>query len=95
MVGEMETTQLQLLGQIKTLRAVEFQSAYKTLLPTTEEENRVEKLRRMMSGEVQGLSDGELEVFLTKFGFLLDSWLDEYEQKAFDGQTLREVLREG
>jgi hypothetical protein len=95
MVGEMETTQLQPLGQIKTIGAIEFQNAYQTLLPTAEEENRIEKLRRMMSGEVQELSDGELEVFLTKFSFLLDSWLDEYEQAVFDGKTLRKVLREG
>jgi hypothetical protein len=86
----MRTSQLQLLGTEPVLA-----EAGERFLSTAEEESRVEKLRQIMGRDLEGLSDAELEVFMTEFGFLLDSWLDEYEQTAFAGKTLKQLLREG
>lgn len=92
----MRTPQLTALGQQWRIGEIaeELKGAVKNL-PTTDEESRIEKLRRMMGGEVSSLSDSELKVFITEFSFLLDSWIDEYERTAFDGKTLKQLLREG
>jgi hypothetical protein len=93
---EMRTPHLAVLGQEWRVGelADELKTAAKSL-PTSEEESRVEKLRRVLGADVQSLTDAEAEVFLTKFNFLLDSWLDEYELKTFNGKTLKQLLREG
>lgn len=86
----MESVRLYHLGQEMAVGMT-----HNPLLSTQQEERRVEKVRRMLGEDVRNLSDSELEVFLTKFNFLLDSWLDGYEQSVFDGKTLKELLQEG
>ncbi len=69
--------------------------AFRSIIPTAQEEGRIAKTRRVMGDDVKDLSDEQLEVFLTEFNFLLDCWLDQYEQEVFDGKTLQQILREG
>ena len=40
------------------------------------------------------IPDDELAVYLTQFQYLLDEWLDEYEQELFNGLTLRRLLQD-
>lgn len=93
----MTPDQLQLLDRENVFNAVAegIQDSLKPVLPTSQEESRVEKVRRVMGEDVKNLSDQELDVYLTEFSFLLDSWLDSYEQTAFEGKTLKQLLREG
>jgi hypothetical protein len=69
--------------------------ALERIFTTQQEENRIQKTRRIMGNLVNELSDEDLEVFITEFQYLLDEWLDGFEQQAFDGQTLKQVLGEG
>lgn len=62
------------------------------IFPNRQEENRVQQARRIMGQDIADLSDGDLEIFLTEFQYLIDSWLDEYERKVFDNKTLKELL---
>jgi hypothetical protein len=48
-----------------------------------------------MGEAIANLSDQELDVYLTEFQYLIESWLDEYEKQVFDNKTLQQVLREG
>ena len=48
-----------------------------------------------MGDDVKDLSDEDLDVYLTNFQYLIDSWLDEYEKQVFNNKTLKEILKEG
>lgn len=64
------------------------------IFPTSQEISRVQQARRILGEEINGLSDEKLEECLTEFQFLIDSWFDEFEQTAYEGKTLREVIKE-
>jgi hypothetical protein len=69
--------------------------AIHSIFPTQQEENRIQKARRVMGDDIKDLTDEDLDVYLTEFNFLLDSWLDDYERSVFDNKTLQQLLREG
>jgi len=69
--------------------------ALAALFPTTEQDSRLLKARRIMGDEVAGISDQDLENYLSQLEFLLNSWLDEYERQVFDGRTLGKVIQGG
>lgn len=45
-----------------------------------------------MGSLTKELSDEDLEVYITELQYLIDQWLDNFEQQAFNGQTLKQVL---
>ena len=63
------------------------------LFPTHEEETKLQKARRVLGGISSEVTDEQLEVFLTEVQFLLDSWLDSFERKMFNGITLKQILK--
>lgn len=63
--------------------------------PTHEEENKLQKARRVLGEIAFEVTDEQLEVFLTGIQFLLDSWLDNFERKMFEGLTLKQILKGG
>ncbi len=66
-----------------------------SLIPTYEEENKLQKARRVL-GEISfEVTDEQLEVFITGIQFLLDGLLDNFERKMFDGLTLKQILEGG
>ena len=62
------------------------------IFTTQQEENRIQKTRRIMGSLVGELSDEEIEVYIKEFQYLVDEWLDSFEQQTFNGQTLKQVL---
>ena len=71
------------------------ENALQHIFPEKQEITRIEKARLIMGDDVKNLSDEEMDVYLTKFQYLIDCWLDEYEKQAFGNKTLREILMEG
>lgn len=65
-----------------------------TIFPTTQEDTKLQKARRIMGDLVESLTDEELQVYLTEFQCLIDGWLDDFEKQAFQGSTLIETLKE-
>lgn len=63
------------------------------LFPTHEEETKLQKARRILEEVATDVTDQELEIFLTEAQFLIDTFLDEFEIKIFDGLTLKQILR--
>jgi hypothetical protein len=72
-----------------------FESTLSNIFPSKQEETQVQKARLIMGEDVKDLSDGDLEVFLTEFQYLIDCWLDEYEKQVFNNKTLKELMKEG
>jgi hypothetical protein len=67
-------------------------TALKTIFPSTQEETKVQKARKIMGSVVDELSDQQLQNYLTEFQYLVDEWIDEYEKNVFNNKTLKEVL---
>ncbi len=70
-------------------------SALKRIFPSKLEETRVEIARRIMSSAVVSLPNEDLEVYITEFQYLIDSWFDQFEKQAYDGLTLKQLLGQG
>lgn len=66
-----------------------------SIFPTVQEETKITTARRILEDISIDLSDDELEVYLTKFEYLLDTWLDSFEKQVFENKTLNQLLREG
>ena len=71
------------------------ETAINTLFPTQEEENKIARTRGHLGETAKDLSDAQVETIISEFQFLIDSWMDEYEQEVFGGKTLREILNGG
>lgn len=72
-----------------------FESALENIFDFDKTETKLIKARKILGEVAMGLSDLDLQTYLTEFEFLLDSWMDEFEKQIFDNKTLREALREG
>lgn len=66
-----------------------------TIFLDKKEETKLQKAKKILGEEIDGVPDDELGVYIAEFQFLLDSWLDEYEKQIFDGKTLRQLTKEG
>jgi len=91
----MNTKSANIQGDFLTTRgAKSIETALKDIFPTRQEENRLQKARRIMGNRVNDLTDHELEVYISEFQYLIDSFMDEYEKKVFGNKTLKEILKE-
>jgi hypothetical protein len=70
------------------------ENAFKEIIPQNIEENTVIKMRRMLGDKAKEMPDDQVQCLATKFQFLIDTWLDEFEKDVFSGMTLKEVLNE-
>lgn len=71
-----------------------FESISNRLSLSNSEDNKFMKMRKLLGKAAQGLSDEQIEALTINFQYLVDSWIDEYERKVFNGKLLREVLNE-
>lgn len=70
------------------------ENAFKEIFPQNIEENTVVKMRRMLGDKAKEMPDDQVQCLATKFQFLIDTWLDEFEKDVFSGMTLKELLNE-
>lgn len=70
------------------------ESSLKRIFPEREEENVIQKTRRIMGDGVKDLSDEELKPFVTEFQYLISAWIDGFEKQIFENKTLKELLKE-
>ena len=70
------------------------ESALQNIFISNQEENRIQKARKIMGVKIDSLTDEEIAIYLTEFQYLIDTWMDEYEKKLLNGKTLRETLNE-
>lgn len=70
------------------------ETAINNIFPLASEENKTIKLRKALGETAKALPDEQIETIGTEFQFLIDSWMDEFEQDVFNGHTLKEVLHD-
>ncbi len=92
--GEVQMADERVLDYSLLSQRKAFESSLNSLFPTSEEDNKLQKARGMLGELAQTIPDDELAVYLTQFQYLLDEWLDEYEQELFNGLTLRRLLQD-
>lgn len=49
-------------------------------------------VRKILGPLADEMSDQELKVIVTEIQYLVDTWLDEFEQEIFDGNTIEQLL---
>ncbi len=57
-----------------------------------QKENTVLEAREILGESAKDLTDEQVYELVTEMQFLVDSWLEEYERKVFDGKSLNELL---
>ena len=66
-----------------------------SLIPTYEQETKLQKARRILGEVSLEVSDEQLGVFLTNIQFLIEGFLDDFERNSFNGLTLNQILKGG
>jgi hypothetical protein len=69
--------------------------ALQQIFTSAQAETVQQKTRRIMGNELVQTADEDLEAYIVEFQYLIDSWLNQYERQAFDGQTLKQLLGRG
>lgn len=62
--------------------------------PESVEQTQVQKARQILGESAKNITDEQIESFVTKIDYLMNSWLDSFERQLFDGKTLREIAKE-
>jgi len=52
----------------------------------------LKEARKILGKTAKNMSDIQLQDEMVKIGFLVESWLDEYERTILKGKTLNEFL---
>ncbi|OGE19180.1 hypothetical protein A3J19_01210 [Candidatus Daviesbacteria bacterium RIFCSPLOWO2_02_FULL_41_8] len=72
----------------------EFENVIATIFPTNQEENKLHKARGILGESARDYTDEELNYLVTDFEYLVDTWLDLFEKRVFQGKTLKELVGE-
>ena len=57
-----------------------------------QQEKSVQEARDILGDSAKDLTDSEVYDLVNEVQYLVDTWLEEYERKTFDGKTLNELL---
>lgn len=52
----------------------------------------IQEARDILGESAKDLTDNQVYDLVNEIQFLVDSWLEEYERKVFDGKTMNELL---
>ncbi|MFA5932872.1 MAG: hypothetical protein WCV81_01240 [Microgenomates group bacterium] len=55
-------------------------------------EKAILEAREILGDSAKDLTDEQVFDLVNEMQYLVDSWLEEYERKVFDGKTLNELL---
>lgn len=56
------------------------------------EDTDIEEAREILGDTVKNLTDDELKDQMVMVQYLIETWMDEFERKTFNGKTLNELL---
>ena len=77
----------------KSLYTTKFEQLLATILPSNQEQDKLNKARQLLGKEGEGFTDEQLETVIAQFELLVAQWLDEYEKSLFGHKTLKELLK--
>lgn len=58
-----------------------------------EKQKAVQEARDILGKSAENLTDSQVSDLVNEVQYLVDTWIEEYEQKVFDGKTLKELLQ--
>ena len=58
-----------------------------------EGQKTIQEAREILGNEAEGLTDSQVKDLVNEIQYLVYTWIEEYEQKVFDGKTLKELLQ--
>lgn len=58
-----------------------------------EGQKTVQEARDILGESAENLTDSQVHDLVNEVQYLVDTWIEEYEQKVFDGKTLKELLQ--
>lgn len=95
----METIPLPLFTTVETSTKLSdtnphhtLETALNAIFPTSTEETKQNSIRRNLGETGKAFSQEQIEALVADFQFLIDTWLDEFEQEVFEGKKLQEIL---
>ena len=56
------------------------------------EQKDIDEARDILGDLAKGISDDDIRDIVVEIQFLVESWIDEYERKTFNGKTINELL---
>ena len=59
----------------------------------SEKQKSVQEAREILGESAQDLTDDQVHDLVNEVQYLVDTWIEEYEQNIFDGKTLKEMLQ--
>ena len=71
----------------------ELDTALNNIFPEQSEQTQLSRIKKLLGESAQNLTEGELKTIHSDFQFLIDAWLDSYEQRLFGGKTLQNLLK--
>ncbi len=87
------------IPEVKPKKRIDISSSQFTVLDTTlssifptQEESQLQKIKNNLGDVSQELTDDQIDDLSTKFQYLIENWLNEFERMTFQGKTLHEVL---
>lgn len=73
------------------------QGTYEKINQLFEEQDQqgktIQEAREILGESASNLSDEQVFDLVNEIQYLVDSWLEEYERKVFDGKSLDELLQ--
>jgi hypothetical protein len=57
------------------------------------QQKTVQEARDILGESASALLDDQIYDLVNEMQYLVDTWLEEYEQKIFEGKTLKELLQ--
>jgi len=70
------------------------ETSLRTIFSQEIEESKLSGTKRRLGETAKNLTDEQIECMVTDFQYLIDTWLDEFEQDVFEGKTLKKLLGE-
>ena len=56
------------------------------------EQKDIDEARDILGDIAKDISDDDLRNIVVEIQFLVESWIDEYERKTFNGKTINELI---
>jgi hypothetical protein len=58
-----------------------------------EGQKTIQEAREILGDAAENLTDSQINDLVNEIQYLVDTWIDEYEENVFDGKTLKELLQ--
>ncbi len=57
------------------------------------QQKTIEEARDILGEQAQQLTDEQIYDLVNEVQYLVDTWIEEYEKKTFEGKTLKELVQ--